>query len=131
MDESDQSQGAWRNSSNGPQQDHQQHEGSASLIQSLETNLDDLRALVTCQVCIRPLYEPYTIACGHTFCYSCLRQWFERDRTQKTCPDCRTKVVQQPAPAYLVSYTELLFSKPPLNSYSAGAKHNTVLHNPG
>ncbi|MCJ1426127.1 hypothetical protein MMC29_004029 [Sticta canariensis] len=102
MDESVPFQGAPRSSRKGLGQDHQQLEGSASLIQSLETNLDDLRALVTCRICIRPLYEPYTIACGHTFCYSCLRQWFERDRTQKTCPDCRTKVVQQPAPAYLV-----------------------------
>jgi hypothetical protein len=68
------------------------------------TELDDLRALVTCRVCIRPLYEPYTISCGHTFCYTCLRQWFDRDRAQKTCPDCRSKVVQQPAPAYLVCW---------------------------
>lgn len=131
MDESVPFQGAPRSSSKGLGQDHQQLEGSASLIQSLETNLDDLRALVTCRICIRPLYEPYTIACGHTFCYSCLRQWFERDRTQKTCPDCRTKVVQQPAPAYLVSYTESLFLKPLLNLYFAGARHDTDLYKPG
>ena len=78
-------------------------DGTSSLLKSLETNLEDLRTLITCRVCIRPLYEPYTISCGHTFCYSCLRQWFDRDRAQKTCPDCRAKVVKQPAPAYLVS----------------------------
>ncbi|KAL9605139.1 MAG: hypothetical protein Q9219_000073 [cf. Caloplaca sp. 3 TL-2023] len=48
------------------------------------------------------MYEPYTTQCGHTFCYSCLRQWFDRDHTKKTCPDCRAHVVHQPAPAYLV-----------------------------
>ncbi len=76
--------------------------GSAGLLQTLETSLDDLRSLITCRICIRPLYEPYTIECGHTFCYSCLRQWFDRDRTKKTCPDCRADVIRQPAPAYLV-----------------------------
>lgn len=130
MDEPFQIQGARRSSSKGPQQDLQREEGSTSLIKSLETDLDDLRLLVTCRICIRPLYEPYTIACGHTFCYSCLRQWFGRDLAQKTCPDCRTKVVQQPAPAYLVSFTESLCSKPPLKLYRAGARHDSDLHKP-
>lgn len=131
MDEPIQIQGASKSSSKWSGQDHLQPEGSASLIQSLETNLDDLRGLVTCRICIRPLYEPYTIACGHTFCYSCLRQWFERDRTQKTCPDCRTKVVQQPAPAYLVRYTESLSFKSLLTLNFSGARHDTDLHKPG
>jgi hypothetical protein len=77
-------------------------DGSARLLQSIETSLEDLRSLITCRICVRPLYEPYTIECGHTFCYSCLRQWFDRDRTKKTCPDCRSDVIRQPAPAYLV-----------------------------
>ncbi|KAL8839244.1 MAG: hypothetical protein Q9176_004575 [Flavoplaca citrina] len=48
------------------------------------------------------MYEPYTTQCGHTFCYSCLRQWFDRDHIKKTCPDCRAHVQNQPAPAFLV-----------------------------
>ncbi|KAL9031858.1 MAG: hypothetical protein Q9196_000172 [Gyalolechia fulgens] len=28
--------------------------------------------------------------------------WFDRDHSKKTCPDCRAHVVHQPAPAYLV-----------------------------
>ncbi|KAL8773114.1 MAG: hypothetical protein Q9209_001790 [Squamulea sp. 1 TL-2023] len=68
----------------------------------LQKNLDDLRNLVACRICIRPMYEPYTTQCGHTFCYGCLRQWFDRDQTKKTCPDCRAHVLNQPAPAFLV-----------------------------
>ena len=82
-------------------------DGPAGLLQTLETSLDDLRSLIICRICIRPLYEPYTIECGHTFCYSCLRQWFDRDRTKKTCPDCRADVVRQPAPAYLVGLVHI------------------------
>lgn len=72
------------------------------LLQTLESSLDDIRTLITCRVCVRPLFEPYTIECGHTFCYGCLVRWFERDQTKKSCPDCRADVLRQPAPAYLV-----------------------------
>lgn len=47
------------------------------------------------------LYEPYTLGCGHTYCYSCLCQWFENaEKKKKTCPDCRTVITKAPAPAY-------------------------------
>ena len=78
------------------------HDLAADLLRTLEKSVEDLRGLVSCRICIRPMYEPYTIACGHTFCYSCLAQWFSNHSINKTCPDCRTKVTQQPAPAYLV-----------------------------
>ncbi|KAL8730425.1 MAG: hypothetical protein Q9166_004063 [cf. Caloplaca sp. 2 TL-2023] len=76
--------------------------GQQDLTSILQSNLDELRNLVACRICIRPMYEPYTTQCGHTFCYSCLRQWFERGNTKKTCPDCRAHIQHQPAPAFLV-----------------------------
>lgn len=109
MSESSKNETTRKSPSARPDQQKQGQDGSASLFKSLETNLEDLRTLIICRICIRPLYEPYTISCGHTFCYSCLRQWFDRDRAQKTCPDCRAKVVKQPAPAYLVSIIYLCF----------------------
>ena len=78
-------------------------DSTGGLLQILENTVEDLRGLVSCRVCIRPMYEPYTISCGHTFCYSCLAQWFQNHKSNKTCPDCRASVKQQPAPAYLVS----------------------------
>lgn len=77
------------------------------LLNTLESSLDELRSLVTCRICLRLLYEPYTIACGHTFCYGCLSQWFVNNKARKTCPDCRHRVTHQPAPAYMVSLSEL------------------------
>ncbi len=73
--------------------------------------MDDIRDLVSCRVCIRPLYQPYTIECGHTFCYGCLVRWFDANntnRSKKSCPDCRAVVNHQPAPAYLVSSTNVI-----------------------
>ena len=85
--------------------DQGQHDrsGSGGLLQTLETSLDDIRSLITCRVCVRPLFEPFTIECGHTFCYGCLARWFERDYKKKSCPDCRADVSRAPAPAYIVS----------------------------
>lgn len=78
------------------------NESSEGLLRILENTVEDIRTLVTCRVCVRPMYEPYMISCGHTFCYSCLAQWFCAHRHSKTCPDCRASVEHQPAPAYIV-----------------------------
>jgi len=65
--------------------------------------MEDIRNSITCKVCFRLLYEPFTIACGHTYCYSCLNEWFDRNEDRrKTCPDCRAVVKQPPAPAYTI-----------------------------
>ncbi|KAI9670368.1 MAG: hypothetical protein M1817_004411 [Caeruleum heppii] len=68
----------------------------------MTADLESIRAKATCNICIRLLYEPYTLGCGHTFCYSCLCQWFDGKKMNKTCPECRSKVTERPAPAYLV-----------------------------
>lgn len=99
-----------------------------SLTHILQSNIDDLRNLVACRICIRPMYEPYTTQCGHTFCYSCLRQWFDRDHSKKTCPDCRAHVVHQPAPAYLVSRKQS--TAPSAASLAKISLRSERLHNP-
>ncbi|KAF7592888.1 hypothetical protein BBP40_012300 [Aspergillus hancockii] len=83
---------------------------SSGLSQTLQGHVDDIRGLLQCGICIRPLYEPFTLACGHTFCYSCLTSWFAGGRSNKTCPDCRAPVKAQPTPAYLVRAVVQLFT---------------------
>ena len=39
-------------------------------LQVLRSDFDSLRQHLTCKICDRLLYQPYTIACGHTYCYS-------------------------------------------------------------
>ncbi|ODH33998.1 hypothetical protein ACO22_03221 [Paracoccidioides brasiliensis] len=75
---------------------------SSGLLRTVQGHVEDIRSLISCGVCVKPLYEPFTLACGHTFCYSCLTQWFVSHRRKKTCPDCRAIVSTQPAPAYLI-----------------------------
>ncbi|OJJ71325.1 hypothetical protein ASPBRDRAFT_196836 [Aspergillus brasiliensis CBS 101740] len=88
-------------------------DNASGLFQTLQGHVDDIRSLIQCGVCIRLLYEPYTLACGHTFCYSCLTSWFVGGRHNKTCPDCRAPVKAQPAPAYLVRAVVQMFASRP------------------
>ncbi|KAK6350821.1 E3 ubiquitin ligase [Orbilia javanica] len=68
-------------------------------IKDLQADLAKLQKCATCVVCQDLLFEPYSLGCGHVFCYTCLRDWFHQ---KKTCPECRARARHQPAPAYLI-----------------------------
>jgi hypothetical protein len=45
----------------------------ANALQQLKvfkTEFESLRTHLTCKICDRMLYQPYTISCGHTYCYT-------------------------------------------------------------
>lgn len=42
----------------------------SQLVNTLQGHVDDIRSRLQCGICIRPLYEPFSLACGHTFCYT-------------------------------------------------------------
>ncbi|QDS67648.1 hypothetical protein FKW77_004670 [Venturia effusa] len=68
---------------------------------TLKSEFDTLRSLITCKICYGLLYEPYTTSCGHTYCYTCLCKSFKTHAPQ-SCPECRTRLHEPPAPAFLV-----------------------------
>ena len=80
----------------------------AQALKTLHSDIDAMRQLVTCKICDRFLYEPYALSCGHTYCYSCLREWLVGNR-KKTCPDCRAVITQQPTPSYIIRELVLVF----------------------
>jgi len=43
-------------------------------LKALKSDFDGLRSHLTCKICDRMLYQPYTIACGHTYCYTVRRR---------------------------------------------------------
>ncbi|KAJ5614278.1 hypothetical protein N7528_007932 [Penicillium herquei] len=99
---------------------------SSAFANTLQSHVDDIRGLIQCGICVRPLYEPFTLACGHTFCYSCLASWFAAGRSKRTCPDCRAPVKTQPAPAYLVRAIVQMFTSRPelLDKEETTAEHS-------
>ncbi|KAG0020728.1 E3 ubiquitin ligase [Podila clonocystis] len=52
-----------------------------------------------CVVCVDYFVFPYTVECGHTFCYTCLHSWLE---VHKSCPTCRTKLLRRPTLSFIV-----------------------------
>ena len=42
-------------------------------LKALKSEFDSLRTHLTCKICDRLLYQPYTISCGHTYCYTVRR----------------------------------------------------------
>ena len=40
----------------------------------------------TCRICLDPAKEPVATACGHLYCWPCLKEWF---KTENSCPACR------------------------------------------
>ncbi|KAF2031790.1 hypothetical protein EK21DRAFT_62415 [Setomelanomma holmii] len=75
---------------------------SEEQLKLLKSDFDSLRQNLTCKICARLFYQPYTISCGHTYCYTCLCTWFANNKNRKTCPDCRIVVKEPPAPAYVI-----------------------------
>ena len=75
----------------------------SGLLATFQKHIEDMRSLVHCKICLKPFYEPYTLSCGHTYCYSCLSSWLggnhQRD-SNKNCPDCRTTITREPCPNY-------------------------------
>ncbi|KAI4250593.1 MAG: hypothetical protein L6R40_000193 [Gallowayella cf. fulva] len=66
-----------------------------------EPGLLDLQKELTCSICTEVLFQPLTLLdCLHTFCGSCLKEWFSWQATQAsaskpnpyTCPSCRASV---------------------------------------
>ncbi|KAL2100848.1 hypothetical protein ACEWY4_002609 [Coilia grayii] len=54
---------------------------------------------ITCPICLGTLDDPVTIPCGHTYCYGCIKRfWDDKDQTGKyRCPECRASFDTRPA----------------------------------
>ncbi|KAF9930416.1 hypothetical protein BGZ67_005835 [Mortierella alpina] len=52
-----------------------------------------LDGALQCSICVDYFSSPFTVECGHTFCYACLRSWLQ---IHKSCPTCRTKLLRRP-----------------------------------
>ncbi|KAI0769654.1 hypothetical protein BD413DRAFT_604785 [Trametes elegans] len=45
-------------------------------IKELEEFLSAVDEHISCEICTMKMWNPYTLACGHTFCKDCLQDWF-------------------------------------------------------
>lgn len=69
-----------------------------TLIQNLGKNknkkiVNNLLSQSQCHICHEILNIPMMVACGHNYCYMCLKSWFKTNETSSMgCPDCRKTV---------------------------------------
>ncbi|KAF4553907.1 Zinc finger C3HC4 type domain-containing protein 1 [Elsinoe fawcettii] len=79
-------------------------------LKLLHDDFDVLRQTLTCKICEKLFYEPYVLHCGHTYCYRCLSTWFNSN-SKMSCPNCRVRITQTPAPSYAIKDMVLVFMK--------------------
>lgn len=79
-------------------------------LKLLHNDFDVLRGSLTCKICEKLFYEPYVLSCGHTYCYRCLSTWFSSTH-KMSCPNCREKITQTPAPSYAIKDMVMVFTK--------------------
>lgn len=53
--------------------------------------LEVLREIVTCCICLDVMDNPVQLSCSHTFCHHCLRSLSSQCSSQ--CPQCRARTV--------------------------------------
>ena len=60
----------------------------------MDSLLKNLKKHVTCSICLDTFTDPKTIACFHTFCCECLKQYALKTQRggQFRCPECQTQV---------------------------------------
>ncbi len=59
----------------------------------------DDQNLFNCPICLDPLSNPVTTTCGHSFCMTCLNEFWDRDDQKGvySCPQCRQTFSPNPA----------------------------------
>lgn len=51
-----------------------------------------------CSVCLELMKDPVTIPCGHSYCMTCINEYWKRNQLIKTqCPQCRHEFPTRPA----------------------------------
>jgi hypothetical protein len=60
-----------------------------------ESAQEKLFEAVHCSICLQVMANPYSVECGHTFCYDCLSKWI-KDPSDNVCPQCRAPIHTNP-----------------------------------
>ncbi|KAL5034506.1 hypothetical protein BDV3_004070 [Batrachochytrium dendrobatidis] len=80
----------------------------ASSVQNLakdQFNHDEaLWQAVSCSICLELYSAPYTLQCGHSYCFHCLQKWCKQqpETSKIKCPACRTLLNLKPHPNSIV-----------------------------
>ncbi|KAG9247112.1 hypothetical protein BJ878DRAFT_415578 [Calycina marina] len=96
----------------------------------------DLEKELTCAICTEILWNPLTLLdCLHSFCGSCLKEWFSHQLAQKapySCPSCRAKVRATKTNATVNTLVEMYLAANPEKARTAEEKEQlNTKYSPG
>ena len=57
-----------------------------------ENQKEDVENKFQCSICLDTCQNPVVTQCGHMYCWECLREWLDH---QKTCPMCHSQVSEE------------------------------------
>ncbi|KAJ3188270.1 E3 ubiquitin ligase [Gaertneriomyces sp. JEL0708] len=69
------------------------------LLFTRTSRLAALESHLSCAICTTYFVCPFTLQCGHTFCYNCISAWFDNlQQNEKAlrCPTCRADIRLRP-----------------------------------
>ena len=72
-----------------------QTETSDKRLKSLQSEVQTLRSLVRCPICLETMTNPVRTKCDHGFCRFCLEKWIleKGKRGRVSCPSCQAEGV--------------------------------------
>ncbi|KAG4034400.1 hypothetical protein MFRU_003g03650 [Monilinia fructicola] len=101
----------------------------------------DLEKELTCSICTEVLYQPLTLLdCLHTFCGSCLKEWFSFQvvsvhnaqtplppgATPYTCPSCRAPVRDTKHSSTIATLLDMFLARSPEKGRTADEKEEVA-----